>query len=83
MIKLPVLAALASLALAAPAYATDPEDATPTAEAPAKPKEKMVCQRITEVGSRSTKKFCQTETQWRAEREAARRGVSERDGDDR
>jgi hypothetical protein len=84
MTKLAILAALAGLTLAVPAYASEtPDDAASTADATAKPKEKMVCQRITDMGSRASRKVCQTEAQWRAEREAAKRGVSERDRDDR
>ena len=42
-----------------------------------------VCQRITEMGSRGYKKVCQTEEQWRAQRESDKRNVSERDRGDR
>ena len=84
MTKLPVLAALACLALAVPAYAAGTaDDAAPAADATAKPKEKMVCQRITEMGSRGYKKICQTESQWRAQQEQGKRNVQERDSGDR
>ena len=43
----------------------------------------MVCQRITEMGSRGYKKVCQTEAQWRAQREADKHNVNERDRSDR
>ena len=85
MIKLPALAALASLALAVPAYASSgsADDATPTADATAKPKDKMVCQRINETGSRGYKKVCQTEAQWRAQQEQDKRNLQERDRSNR
>jgi len=43
----------------------------------------MVCQRITEMGSRGYKKICQTEAQWRAQQEQGKRHVQERDSGDR
>ena len=84
MTKFSVLAALACVTLAVPAYAAGTaDDATPAADATAKPKEKMVCQRITEMGSRGYKKVCQTEAQWRAQQEQDKRNVQERDSGDR
>ena len=81
MVKLSILAACA-LVVAAPAVAGDETTpATPAADATAKPK--MVCQRITEMGSRGYKKVCQTEAQWRAQREADKHNVNERDRSDR
>jgi hypothetical protein len=44
-------------------------DAAPAADAPAPKKEKLVCVRERELGSNLTTKVCQTEAQWRAERE--------------
>ncbi len=81
MVKFSVLAACA-LVTSAPAIAGDEAaPAAPAADAAAKPK--MVCERITEMGSRGYKKVCQTEAQWRAQRESDKRNVGERDRGDR
>ena len=79
MFKLIHLAAVAGLAIALPATAGD---GAPADDGASKPKEKMVCQRITEVGSRSSKKVCQTEAQWRAQREQAQRDLADSKRDD-
>ena len=81
MLKISVVAAVAALGLALPAYAAD--TGASASEAAPKAKEKMVCERIEEVGSRSVKKICRPESEWRAERERAKHEVAERDRDDR
>ena len=81
MIKFSLLAACA-LVLGAPAIAGDETTTVPASDAPA-PKEKMVCKRERELGSNLTTKVCQTEAQWRAQREADKHNVNERDRSDR
>jgi hypothetical protein len=81
MVKLSILAACA-IAISAPAVAGD--GATPVAPTAAEPvKEKMVCQRIEETGTRGSKKVCQTESQWRAQQQQDKRNVTDRDRNDR
>ena len=79
MTKLPaLLLAAACLAVGAPAVAAGDADAAPapTERAP-KVKEKKLCQSVTEVGSRFSKKVCRTESEWRAEREGQQRALND------
>ena len=81
MPKFSILAACLAIALSGAAHASDE---AVSAEPAAKPAEEAkVCQRITEVGSRSSRKVCQTKAQWRAERELGKRDVADRDRDER
>jgi hypothetical protein len=72
-----------ALAVSGPLAAAD-EARTPIAPTVTVPaREKLVCQRIEEVGSRAYKKVWQTETQWRAQQKREKRGGDDRDRSDR
>lgn len=74
------LLTVAAFAIATPAFAADASDSGTSGDAPKK--EKTICKRETNVGSRMPVKTCRTESEWKAEENRARDRFQNRDKED-